>query len=93
MRNRQHSAAFADHTAFHATTSRLSFGSQHLAEAWRCARWFKYHRITSVHREYGDYIAFACLWSPYVNPYALPAARTRASCGYERLRPVVKALH
>jgi hypothetical protein len=58
-----------------------------------CARWFKYHRITSVHREYGDYIAFACLWSPYVNPYALPAARTRASCGYERLRPVVKALN
>jgi len=69
-------------------------------EAWAqqiageyCARWNKYHRITSVHRQYGDYIAFSCLWSPYVNPYALPAARTRISCPYDRLQPVVKALN
>src|SRR5262249_53981740 len=55
-----------------------------------CARWDKYHRITSVHRQYGDYIAFVCLWSPYVNPYAIPAARTRTSC--LRNGPVVKAL-
>src|SRR5262245_11130695 len=38
-----------------------------------CARWDKYPRITSVHREYGDYISFRCLWSPYVDQYALPA--------------------
>jgi hypothetical protein len=45
-----------------------------------CARWDKYARIISVHRQYGDYIGFACLWSPYVNPYALPAVRTRTAC-------------
>jgi hypothetical protein len=45
-----------------------------------CARWDKYHRITSVHRHYGDFIGFACLWSPYVNRYALPEVRTRAYC-------------
>ncbi len=33
-----------------------------------CARWDKYPRITSVHRQYGDYIAFNCLWSPYAAP-------------------------
>ena len=54
-----------------------------------CARWDKYHRITSVHRQYGDFIAFSCLWSPYVNPYALPAVRTRATCYYPRPRPLI----
>ena len=53
-----------------------------------CARWDKYHRITSVHRQYGDFIAFSCLWSPHIARYALPAVRTRSSCGYERARPV-----
>jgi hypothetical protein len=43
-----------------------------------------------VHRRYGDYIAFNCLWSPYKNPYALPPVHTRASCGHPW--PVVKAL-
>jgi hypothetical protein len=57
-----------------------------------CARWDKYHRITSVHRQYGDFIAFACLWSPHVNRVALPAVATRATCYYPRLRPLVKAL-
>jgi hypothetical protein len=46
-----------------------------------CARWDKYPRITSVHRQYGDYIAFHCLWSPTVNRYALPEVRTRACYG------------
>ena len=55
-----------------------------------CARWDKYHRITSVHRQYGDYIAFNCLWSPHVNRYALPAVATRNTCSYERLRPIYK---
>jgi hypothetical protein len=53
-----------------------------------CARWDKYHRITSVHRQYGDYIAFNCLWSPHINRYALPAVSTRSSCHYDRPRPV-----
>jgi hypothetical protein len=66
--------------------------AQQIAAAY-CARWDKYHRITSVHRHYGDYISFNCLWSPYVNPYALPAVPTRASCNYERLWPRVKALY
>jgi hypothetical protein len=61
----------------------------HLVAGEYCARWNKYHRITSVHRQYGDFIAFDCLWSPYVNPYAIPAVRTRASCVYDRLRPVI----
>jgi hypothetical protein len=54
-----------------------------------CARWNKYHRITSVHRQFGDYIAFHCLWSPYVNRYALPAVPTHSACRYERARPVL----
>ena len=56
-----------------------------------CARWDKYHRITSVHRQYGDYISFNCLWSPHVNRYALPAVATRNFCYDERPRPVFKA--
>ena len=45
-----------------------------------CARWDKYPRITSVNRGYGNFIAFHCLWSPYLTPYALPAVGTRTSC-------------
>jgi hypothetical protein len=66
--------------------------AQQIAAAY-CARWDKYHRITSVHRHYGDFIAFNCLWSPHVNRYALPAVHTRSSCYYERLWPRVKALY
>jgi hypothetical protein len=62
--------------------------AQQLAAAY-CARWDKYHRITSVHRQYGDFIAFSCLWSPYVNPYALPAVPTRYSCYYPPARPLI----
>jgi hypothetical protein len=65
----------------------------HLIAAAYCARWDKYHRITSVHRRYGEFIAFNCLWSPHKNPYVLPAVHTRASCAYERLWPRVKALN
>jgi hypothetical protein len=65
----------------------------HLIAAAYCARWDKYHRITSVHRRYGDFIAFNCLWAPHKNPYALPAVHTRASCAYERLWPRVRALN
>lgn len=45
-----------------------------------CARWNKYPRITSVHRIYGDYIAFNCLWSPNIARYQIPAVGTRRSC-------------
>ncbi len=55
-----------------------------------CARWNKYPRITSVHRHYGDFIGFSCLWAPHVNPYALPAVRTRATCGYEHAPLIYK---
>ncbi|MGZ5881618.1 MAG: hypothetical protein ACXWJO_07645, partial [Xanthobacteraceae bacterium] len=57
--------------------------AQQIAGAY-CARWDKYHRITSVHRQYGDFIAFNCLWSPHVNRYALPAVATRSTCAYPR---------
>src|SRR5262245_10322515 len=62
--------------------------AQQLAAAY-CARWDKYHRITSVHRQYGDFIAFSCLWSLYINPYALPAVPTRSSCYYPPVRPLI----
>jgi hypothetical protein len=45
-----------------------------------CARFDKYPRITSVHRQYGDYIAFQCLWNPRQSPFAIPAVRTRTAC-------------
>ena len=63
--------------------------AQQIAGAY-CARWDKYHRITSVHRHYGDFIAFNCLWSPHVARYALPAVPTRNVCYEERARPIYK---
>jgi hypothetical protein len=45
-----------------------------------CAGWSKYPRITSVHRQYGDYIAFNCLWNPRMARFALPAVPTRSAC-------------
>jgi len=45
-----------------------------------CASYGKYARITSVHRRYGDYIAFACQWTPYLAPYQIPAVATRTTC-------------
>ena len=65
----------------------------HLIAAAYCARWDKYHRITSVHRRYGDFIGFNCLWAPHKNPFVLPAVHTRASCAYERLYPRVRVLN
>ena len=63
--------------------------------AYECARWNKYPRITSVHRRYGDYIGFQCLWSPRDYRYAIPPVGTRSSCAahvYHRRGTVVKAL-
>jgi len=34
----------------------------------RCARYHKYARLNSVHAQYGDYIGFSCVWSPYARP-------------------------
>ena len=45
-----------------------------------CASWNKYARITSVHRMYGDYIGFNCLWRPDIARFQIPAVRTRSSC-------------
>jgi hypothetical protein len=66
--------------------------AQEIAAAY-CARWDKYHRITSVHRQIGNYISFNCLWSPHINRYALPAVPTRATCFEPRLWPRVRVLN
>lgn len=34
----------------------------------RCAQYDKYARITSVNAYPGDYIGFACVWSPRARP-------------------------
>src|SRR5262249_34076 len=59
------------------------------AAAAYCARWDKYHRITSVHRQYRDFIPFSGLWPPYVTPSARPAVPTRSSCYYPPPRPLI----
>ena len=63
--------------------------------AEHCAWHNKYPRITSVHRQYGDYIAFNCLWTPQIARYALPAMRTRSvSACLAHARPArVRALN
>jgi hypothetical protein len=61
--------------------------------AAHCARFSKYPRITSVHRQYGDYIGFNCLWNPRIAPLALPAVRTRSVCSSEARSPAVRALY
>jgi hypothetical protein len=33
-----------------------------------CARYKKYARATSIVRQYGYYIGFECVWSPFVRP-------------------------
>jgi hypothetical protein len=61
--------------------------------AAHCAGWGKYPRITSVRRQYGDYIAFNCLWTPYQARWALPAVPTRSACiavAKARLSPRVR---
>jgi len=64
--------------------------AQEIAGAF-CRGYGKYARITSVHRMYGDYIGFNCLWRPDVARYQIPAVRTR-SCYAQarRLHPRVQ---
>ena len=62
--------------------------------AAHCARFDKYHRITGVHRQYGDYISFQCLWNPRLNRFAIPAVRTRSACyAHGRHEPRVRVLY
>jgi hypothetical protein len=45
--------------------------NQHMAHSIaseRCAQYDKYARITSVNSHPGDYIGFACVWSPRARP-------------------------
>jgi hypothetical protein len=57
-----------------------------------CASWNKYARITSVHRLYGDYIAFNCLWRPDIARYQILRVGTRSICytHARRLHPRVQ---
>jgi hypothetical protein len=43
-----------------------------------CQGYGKYPRITGVHRQYGDYISFNCLWTPDAARYGLPEVRLRS---------------
>lgn len=52
----------------------------HAIAAAHCGYYGKYQRISSVHRQYGDYIAFNCLWNPRQAQFALPAVPTRSAC-------------
>jgi hypothetical protein len=40
-----------------------------------CARFNNYAVITSVHREYGDYIAFRCQWKEPTRPRPISTIR------------------
>src|SRR5215216_5976166 len=48
--------------------------NRRLIAADHCARYFKLAKITSVHRQYGDYIGFHCLFPP---PRPVLVVRTR----------------
>ena len=42
-----------------------------VAREWatgHCARYNKYARLTSIVRQYGNYIGFECVWSPRARP-------------------------
>ena len=45
-------------------TPDLKLAAYHeMAENW-CARWDRISHLTSVHRRYGDYVAFVCIDHP-----------------------------
>ena len=48
--------------------------------AEHCAQFHKYPRVTGVQRHQGDFISFACLWSPYIETYARPAVPLYGGC-------------
>ncbi len=49
--------------------------------AEHCARFGKSARITGVHRRYGEYISFHCLWNPNIARIQLPPVGVRSFCG------------
>jgi hypothetical protein len=63
--------------------------------AGHCAQYHKYARITGIQRHTGDYISFACLWTPYVDIYAKPAVPLYGGCApvpaYSRAAAVLSA--
>ncbi|MBX6426300.1 MAG: hypothetical protein IRZ09_10325 [Variibacter sp.] len=48
---------------------------RHAIAGEHCARYGKLHKITSVHRRYGDYIGFACYWPRGFDPYRVVLER------------------
>src|ERR1700686_1055592 len=50
------------------------------AAAGYCARVSKHCPINGGNRQYGDYISFNCLWSPYADRYGRPAVAMRTAC-------------
>ncbi|MGO9932875.1 MAG: hypothetical protein ACLPV8_13830 [Steroidobacteraceae bacterium] len=42
----------------------LSLAAYHDMAAGWCARWGRLSHLTSVHRRYGDYVAFVCIDHP-----------------------------
>ena len=44
--------------------SPFSERNRHAIAADHCARYSKFAKITSVHRQYGDYIGFVCRFGP-----------------------------
>jgi hypothetical protein len=49
--------------------------------AEHCAQYNKYPRITGVQRHPGDFISFACLWAPNIEPSVKPPVPLyRATC-------------
>ncbi len=64
----------------------------HELAAAHCARFSKFHRITSVHRRDGDYISFHCLWDRRKARYSIPPVGTRTrACPPTRHSPYVSA--
>src|SRR4051812_37510738 len=45
-----------------------------------CISYGNYARITSVHGQAGVYIAFACLWTPFIARYQPPPVSARVVC-------------
>lgn len=62
----------------------------HDLAAAHCAWYGKHHRITGVHRQYGDYISFNCLWNPRLARFAIPAVRTRTAACPNRAAPIFR---
>jgi hypothetical protein len=56
-----------------------------------CARWDKYPRITGVHRQYGDFISFNCLWNPRQARWILPRVGTRRNACHRVRGPVLRS--